>query len=112
VWLRDKEVFAFRYGKEAVAAKIVWRFKSHKKDDESADESADLSTHLLTLVASTREIVNRALGKLDDNIEVTVDFIPFEERHVYKLTLEGLEDTGKVAVSGNVHEDKFSSQAS
>jgi hypothetical protein len=109
VWLRDKEVFAFRYGKEAVAAKIVWRFKSQKKDEE---ESTDLSTHILTLVASTREIVNKALNKLDDNIEVSVEYVPFEERHIYKLTLEGLEDTGKVAVSDTVHEDKFSSQAS
>lgn len=109
VWLRDKEVFAFRYGKEAVAAKIVWRFKSHQKDD---DESSDRSVHLLTLVASTREIINKALNKLDDNIEVSVDFVPFEERHIYKLTLEGLEDTGQVEVSNSVHEDKFSSQAS
>ena len=108
VWLRDQEVFAFRYGKEAVAAKVVWRFKNHKKED---DESTDQNVHLLTLVASTREIVTKALDKLDDNIEVSVDFIPFEERHIYKLTLGGMEDTGRVSVSETVHEDKFSSQA-
>ena len=109
VWLRDKKVYAFRYGKEAVAAKVVWRFKSVLKDDE---ESTDSGVHLLTLVASTREIITKALNKLDDNVDVTVEFLPFEERHIYQLTLDGLEDTGQVSVSDTVHEDNFSSQAS
>ena len=108
VWVKDtKEVYTFRYGKEAIAAKITWRWTA---PIENEPDSKDTSTvHLLTLVSSTREIVSNSLSKIK-NIEYTVEFEEFDERAIYKLRADGLTREGDVKVFDERRVDEFSSQ--
>ena len=109
VWInrtsKGPEVFTMRYGKEAVSAKITWRWKqqSFTSKGKLIEESNDTELKLLTIVASTREIVEQALDKLDENIEVTAEFQAFDEGHIYKLDLCGLVDEGPVKEIGRAH---------
>ena len=101
-----------RYGKEAISAKITWRWKNETKDGngKTIEESTDNSLKLLTLVASTREIVNKSLNKLNDAIEWNVDFEEYDEGRVYRLDISGLVDEGAVEVYDHAIVDEFSSQ--
>jgi predicted glutamine amidotransferase len=116
VWInrtsKGPEVFTMRYGKEAICAKITWRWKaeSHTSKGKLIEESKDQETKLLTIVASTKEIVDNALEKLDDNIEFAVEYSEYEEGHIYRLDLTGLVDEGSVGVFERPITDEFSSQ--
>jgi len=116
VWInRTKngpEVFTMRYGKEAISAKITWRWKceSYTSKGKLIEESKDAEVKLLTIVASTREIIKNALDKLDSNIEWAVEYQEYEECHIYRLDIGGLVDEGKVDVYEHCTQDDFSSQ--
>ena len=112
VWIKGYEVYTMRYGKEAVSAKITWRWKNELNDTHGKiiEESKDNSLKLLTLVASTREIVNKSLNKLPDEIEWVVDFEEYMEGRIYRLGIGGLVDEGSVEVYDHAIVDEFSSQ--
>ena len=117
VWIsrtsRGPEVYTMRYGKEAVSAKITWRWKcqSFTSKGKLIEESNDQGIKILTLVASTREIISNALNKLDDNIECEVEYEDYKEGHIYRLDINGLVDEGAVNVYEHPTQDEFSSQA-
>jgi predicted glutamine amidotransferase len=112
VWIKGHHVYTMRYGKEAISAKITWRWKNETKDgnEKTIEESTDNSLKLLTLVASTREIVNKSLNKLNDAIEWNVEFEEYSEGRVYRLDISGLVDEGAVEVYDHAIVDEFSSQ--
>jgi predicted glutamine amidotransferase len=104
VWMRGDHVYTFRYAKEAVAALIKWKYKE-PVDNEAVEE------HKLVVVASTRQIVDQAINKLD-KLEYSIEYNEFPEDHVYLLNENapgGLLDEGTIPVNVAV-EDKFSSE--
>ena len=112
VWIKGHDVYTMRYGKEAISAKIAWRWKTEVNDSSGKliEESKDNSLKLLTLVASTPEIVKKSLNKLHDAIEWTVDFEEYSEGRIYRLDISGLVDEGAVDVYDHAIVDEFSSQ--
>lgn len=113
VWLKGSDVYTMRYAKEAIAAKIMWQYKvtaGVTKTGEVPDEDeADFKTRMVTIVASTREIVQSALDRIKDTVDHAVDFIEIPESRIFKLDVNGLVDEGPVKTSDHVVIDEHSS---
>ena len=108
VWIQSENVYTFRYGKEAIAAEIVWS-QIDKKPETKLDE--DLGESRVTVVASTADILVSALDTIKDTVTVSsIRFQAFEEKHVYRIEPTGLVDEGEVPVNVQAHEDQFSSE--
>ncbi len=106
-WVRGQDVYVFRFGKEAVCAKVTWQWT---KEVEGEAESKDKAVQMLTLVTSTKEILEKALNKLDPSITINVEYVDFPERHIFKLNYEGLLDEGVAKTYAAPIVDEFSSQ--
>jgi predicted glutamine amidotransferase len=114
VWLKGPDVYTMRYAKEAIAAKIMWQYKvtadTTKGEERSEDEDeSDFKTRMVTIVASTREIVNEALDKIKDTVDFAVDFMEIPESRIFKLDVNGLIDEGPVKTSDHISTDEHSS---
>jgi predicted glutamine amidotransferase len=101
VWMRADKVYVLRYAKEAVAANIIWKYKL-KQDDEPDEDQ------MVTVVASTPEIISDAIAKIADSIDVDYSYIKIDEGRVYRIEPTGLEDEGRVPMEATI-EDEFSS---
>lgn len=103
VWMRGSNVYTFRYAKEAVAATIAWRYVKDQKDETTED-------HIVTIVASTPQIIQSAIEKVPD-IEFDMgEPKEFAEGRIFKVEPTGLLDEGKVPTNEPVA-DEFSSEA-
>jgi hypothetical protein len=100
VWIRENNVYVLRYAKEAVAATIIW-----KSIQPEAGESED---QLVTLVASTQQIISGAFEKMA-GIEYDISFKAFPEGHIFRVEPTGLIDEGLVEMNTPV-EDAFTSE--
>lgn len=96
VWMRGADVYAYRRAKECVGTTITWKYKT------------DPELHLLTLIASTPEIIETF--NFVPDVEFDLGTIkPLKEAHIYKLLPSGLEDEGEVPANTPV-EDMYSSE--
>lgn len=103
VWMRGNSVYAFRHGKEATAATIVWKYLSPKANEPSGDQ-------VVTVVASTQEIISLALAAMDSKVvEFSFSFFDFPENTVFRIEPSGLETEGQIPVNQVVVEDAWSS---
>jgi hypothetical protein len=107
VWVKNQETFAFRHNKEAVAAKVTW---SAKADPKAGAQDTAPEVNAVTIVTSTREILLKAIDKIQDTYNVDVQFVEFKEGRIYKVTVPGLVDEGAVPVNHAVVIDHFTSQ--
>lgn len=102
VWMKGENVYTLRKGKEAIAATVCWAY-TEKVDDDNPGED-----HIVTIVGSTREIIQKALegvGKIAFNIE----WNEFAPGRIFRLEPNRLVDEGAVEVQQEI-EDDFSSQ--
>lgn len=105
VWMHGSNVYTFRYGKEAVAAQITWKYTSDEA--RATDDPGVNAEQALTLVASTEAMVTKSLEALE-GVDYECKFVTFEEDHRYRLEPLGLVDEGILPVSLRVP-DEFSS---
>lgn len=96
-WLVRDEVYAFHFAKEAVACQVLWKYV----------EGDDTEDHLLTVVNSTKEIIEKAFEKVP-GIEYHIAWLDFPEGRVFKLTESSFVDEGAVP-TGKAEFDKWSS---
>ena len=99
VWLYGNDAYAFRSKKELTSAKIVWSYANAPEE-----------THMLTLVASTWEIITAALAKTA-NLRYDAENVLLEENHIYKFSSTGIADEGEVPVNAHNQVDAFTSAA-
>lgn len=105
IWMRGPNLYVLRHNKEAVAAKIVWRYTT------PTDDTADASDHrLLSIVASTPEIIKDAINGLDAHIEIEYTLVELAENRIYQIGITDILDEGPVPTSQTVIEDQFSSE--
>lgn len=102
VWMRGPDVYVFRYAKEAVAATVIWRYTKEQKGEKVEDQ-------VVTLVASTPQIIESALDKVPDIEYDLSDFNVFPEGRIFRIEPMGLKDEGEVPTNQPV-EDSFSSE--
>ena len=96
-WLYGEKLYAFRSKKELTSANITWNI------------SGDRVVHQLTVVASTWEIIEESLAKLQNIRYDAVEGIMHENR-VYEINPGSSVDTGLVAVSSHNSADSFTSK--
>jgi len=101
VWLRENNVYVLRYAKEAVAATVIWHNVKPSEDENTED-------HLVTLIASTEQIISGAFEKMTD-IEYDISYREFPEGHIFRVEPTGLVDEGEVQMNKPV-EDAFTSE--
>jgi len=105
VWMVGKSVYTMRFEKEAVACTIVWRYK-----DVALAEKETSDDEMITLVASTPEIIQKAFEQCTGVEFELGPMIEFKEGHVFRLEATGLVDEGKVP-TGVGEKDKFTSES-
>lgn len=108
VWMHMSNLYCMRVAKEATSANIIWRYRDDV-DPKVLDKDADFQDHMVTLVASTREIILKSFERLK-TIEFDVVEKDIEEGRVYKVDPTGIVDEGAVPINATHIEDKFSSE--
>src|SRR5574343_196410 len=101
VWLKGENVYTFRYAKEAIAANLIWKYKEKVDNEEPQDQ-------FLTIVASTKKIIEDALAKTE-KVGFDVKFTEFAEDRIFRVEPQGLVDEGTAPVNQAI-EDTFSSE--
>lgn len=105
VWMMGPNVYTLRFEKEAVACTVVWRYTSIELAEKETSED-----EIITVVASTPEIIKNAFEKCS-GIEFELgSVVEFTEGHIYRIEPDGLLDEGAVPM-GIGQQDKFSSDA-
>jgi len=106
VWMIGPNVYTFRYGKEAVAAKVLW---SYSKETPSNGDPAVGDIQAVTVVASTEGMITKAFQGVSDSVDFELQFVRFDEDHHYQLDpADGLIDLGVLPVSERVEDDHSS----
>ena len=95
-WMIKNQVYVFRYAKEVVGVNIIWQ------------GSEDKQCHLLTLAASTYEIIYESLSRVD-GLESHIVEHELTEGVVYRLEPTGFVQEGLALVNAPI-EDEFSSE--
>lgn len=93
-------MFAYRCAKEAITASVVWKYKEPVEGEPPGDQ-------LLTVLASTPEIISASISKLD-GVELDYAYTELSEGVVYELTPTGAVSEGKIP-SPVAMEDQFTS---
>jgi len=101
VWMKADNVYTFRSAKEAVAATVVWKYKKPASGEPADDQ-------LVTIVASTKEIIEKSFDKIADAVDSDIAFINYDEGRIYRLMPNTMVDEGRVPVHQAI-EDEFSS---
>lgn len=109
VWMMRDTVYTMRHNKEAVSATLHWTCKP--------DSPSEVATEAdLCLVASTKEIIEKAVAGLDlkglkdHTLEVKITgWNEFPENIVYRIEPTGLVAEGEVPINQTVVSDKWSS---
>ena len=102
VWMRANSVFCLRHNKEATSATIVWKYLN-PKSEPAGDQ-------VVTVVASTPEIISNALGALDPKtVECSYQFFEFPENTIFRVEPTGLVSEGEIPMNRVVVTDAWSS---
>lgn len=122
VWMRRGKVFCARSKKELVSATVTWSGKATPKatttttpaTPTAALDAADFeaveteASETFTVVCSTKEIITKALDRLDKGFTYTVVHAEIPEAEIFEVTTTGLVSEGKVEVAPTNHEDLYS----
>jgi hypothetical protein len=98
VWMTGKDAYAFHACKELAAAQVTWNYAGTKE------------RHTFSLVVSTFDIIAKALAATPGIKYDAVEII-LAENVLYSVSQAGIEDQGKLPVSGLNSKDAFSSGA-
>lgn len=104
VWMKADNVYTFRSAKEAVAATVVWKYKKQEPDGMRTQDG----DQVVTIVASTKEIIEKSLEKISDEVDASISWLTYDEGRIYRLMPGSLVDEGRVPIHRAI-EDEFSS---
>jgi hypothetical protein len=106
VWIHGEKIFCFRHNKEAVAGTVKWTYKSPTGDQPTGEQT-------VTIVASTKEIIDKSLESMDKSVvDWSVGEVKeFTENELFEIKPSGLASEGKLPVNTVQVTDTWSSEA-